>query len=64
MDVHKAGDDALVTVIVVHILGAIGQDGGDPAVIHLNSSRDELVCQPDLLLCITILDALLLGSIT
>ena len=48
VDVHKAGDDALVTVIVVHILGAIGQDGGDPAVIHLNSSRDELVCQPDL----------------
>ena len=48
VDVHKAGDDALVTVIVVHILGAIGQDGGDPAVIHLNGSRDELVCQPDL----------------
>ena len=48
VDVHEAGDDALVAVIVVHILGAVGQDGGDPAVIHLNGSRDELVCQPDL----------------
>ena len=46
VDVHKAGDDTLVTVIVIYILCPIGENADDLTIFDLNSSRHKLISDP------------------
>ena len=46
VDVHKAGDDTLVTVIVIYILCPIGENADDLTLFDLDSSRYKLICDP------------------
>lgn len=50
VDVHKAGDDTLVTVIVIYILCPIGEDADNLTIFDLNSSRHKLISDPYFLL--------------
>ena len=46
VDVHKAGDDTLVTVIVIYILCPIGENADDLTIFDLNGSRHKLISDP------------------
>ena len=46
VDVHKAGDDTLVTVIVIYILCPIGENADDLTIFDLNSGRHKLISDP------------------
>ena len=46
VDVHKAGDDTLVAVIVINILCTIGENADDFTVLGFDGSRHKLICDP------------------
>ena len=49
VDINKAGDDALLAVVHISFLGAVGVNTGDLAAVHLDLSGHELIGDPNFL---------------